>query len=120
MDCSFGFRRGRSAHDAVRALTRAVNEGEANWILEFDVVSFFDSLRRSQLKEMLQERVADGSLLRLIGKCLRVGVLDGEEFIEPSEGTVPGFNSVPVARQRLSAHGAGSLVCRRSPAAAAW
>jgi group II intron reverse transcriptase/maturase len=88
MDCSYAFRPGRSAHDAVRALTRAVNEGEANWILEFDVVSFFDSLRRSQLMEMLQERVADGSLLRLIGKCLHVGVLDGEEFTEPSEGTV--------------------------------
>ena len=43
LDCSYGFRPGRSAHDAVRALTRAVNEGEANWILEFDVVSFFDS-----------------------------------------------------------------------------
>ncbi len=85
MDCSYGFRPGRSAHDAVRALTRAVNEGEANWILEFDVVSFFDSVRRSQLLEMLQERVADGSLLRLIGKCLHVGVLDGEVFTEPSE-----------------------------------
>ena len=41
MDCSYGFRPGRSAHDAVRALTRAVNVGEANWILEFDITSFF-------------------------------------------------------------------------------
>jgi RNA-directed DNA polymerase len=96
MDCSFGFRPGRSAHDAVRALTRAVNEGEGNWILEFDVVSFFDSLRRSQLMEMLQERVADGSLLRLIGKCLHVGVLDGEELTEPSEGTVQGSTLSPL------------------------
>jgi RNA-directed DNA polymerase len=86
-DCSYGFRPGRSAHGAVRALTQAVNEGEANWILEFDVVSFFDSVRRSLLLEILQERVADGSLLRLIGKCLHVGVLDGEVFTEPSEGT---------------------------------
>ena len=96
MDCSYGFRPGRSAHDAVRALTRAVNEGEANWILEFDVVSFFDSVRRSQLLEMLQERVADGSLLRLIGKCLHVGVLDGEVFTEPSEGTVQGSTLSPL------------------------
>ena len=96
MDCSYGFRPGRSAHDAVRALTRAVNEGEANWILEFDVVSFFDSVRRSQLTEMLQERVADGSLLRLIGKCLHVGVLDGEVFTEPSEGTVQGSTLSPL------------------------
>src|SRR5258706_350574 len=96
MDCSYGFRPGRSAHDAVRALTRAVNEGEANWILEFDVVSFFDSVRRSQLLEILQERVADGSLLRLIGTCLHVGVLDGEVFTEPSEGTVQGSTLSPM------------------------
>ena len=95
-DGSFGFRPGRSAHDAIRALIRAVNEGEANWILEFDVVSFFDSVRRSQLLEMLQERVADGSLLRLIGKCLHVGVLDGEKFTEPSEGTVQGSTLSPL------------------------
>ncbi len=96
MDCSYGFRPRRSAHDAVRALTRAVDEGEANWILEFDVVSFFDSVRRSQLLEMLQVRVADGSLLRLIGKCLHVGVLDGEVFTEPSEGTVQGSTLSPM------------------------
>jgi RNA-directed DNA polymerase len=96
VDCSYGFRPGRSAHEAVRALTRAVDEGEANWILEFDVVSFFDSVRRSLLLEMLQERVADGSLLRLIGKCLHVGVLDGEVFTEPSEGTVQGSTLSPL------------------------
>src|SRR5713226_6071843 len=96
MDCSYGFRPGRSAHDAVRALTRAVNVGEANWILEFDITSFFDSLRRSLLLGMLQERVADGSLLRLVGKCLHVGVLDGEVFTEPSEGTVQGSTLSPL------------------------
>lgn len=95
-DCSYGFRPGRSAHDAVRALTRAVDEGKANWILEFDVMSFFDSVRRTQLMEMLQERVADGSLLRLIGKCLHVGVLDGAVFTEPSEGTVQGSTLSPL------------------------
>lgn len=96
MECSYGFRPRRSAHDAVRALTRAVNGGEANYILEFDVVSFFDSVRRPLLLEMLQERVADGSLLRLIGKCLHVGVLDSEAFTEPSEGTVQGSTLSPL------------------------
>jgi RNA-directed DNA polymerase len=96
LDCSYGFRPRRSAHDAVRALTRAVNEGEANWILEFDVASFFDSVDRTQLLEMLQRRVADGSILRLVGKCLHVGVLDGEEFTTPSEGTVQGSALSPL------------------------
>ena len=90
LDCSYGFRPGRSAHDAVRALKRAVDQGEVSWILEADIMSFFDSLDRTKLKEMLQARVADGSLLRLIGKCLHVGVLDGEEYSEPDQGTTQG------------------------------
>ena len=96
LDCSYGFRPGRSAHDAVRALTRAVDVGEANWILEFDIASFFDSVSRSHLSQMLQRRVADGSMLRLVGKCLHVGVLDGEEFSEPSVGTVQGSTLSPL------------------------
>jgi group II intron reverse transcriptase/maturase len=90
LDCSYGFRAGRSPHDAVRALDRAVRQGKVSWILEADIVSFFDSLDRTQLREMLQTRVADGSLLRLIGKCLHVGVLDGEEYSEPELGTTQG------------------------------
>lgn len=96
LDCSYGFRPGRSAHDAVRALTRAVDVGEANWILEFDIASFFDSVSRSHLSQMLQRRVADGSMLRLVGKCLHVGVLDGEVFTEPSVGTVQGSTLSPL------------------------
>lgn len=62
----------------------------------YNVVSFFDSLCRTQLLEMLQKRVADGSILRLIGKCLHLGVLDGEEFTTPSEGTVRGSTLSPL------------------------
>lgn len=90
LDCSYGFRPRRSAHDAVRALDRAVHRGKVSWILEADIASFFDSLDRTKLKEMLQIRIADGSLLRLIGKCLHVGVLDGEEYSEPDRGTTQG------------------------------
>lgn len=96
LDCSYGFRPGRSAHDAVRALTQAVGKGEANWILEIDIASFFDSVCRTQLVEMLQKRVADGSILRLVGKCLHVGVLDGVELITPDEGTVQGSTLSPL------------------------
>ena len=90
LDCSYGFRPKRSAHDAIRTLNRAVHRGQVSWILEADIASFFDSLDRTKLKEMLQARVADGSLLRLIGKCLHVGVLDGEEYSEPDQGTPQG------------------------------
>jgi RNA-directed DNA polymerase len=90
LDCSYGFRPGRSAHDAVRALHRVAEQGGMNWILEADIVSFFDSVDRTALRQMLQERVADGSLLRLVSKCLHVGVLEGEEFFTPDTGTVQG------------------------------
>ena len=90
VDCSYGFRPKRSAHDAVRALSRVVQQGKVSWMLEADIVSFFDSLDRTKLKEMLQIRVADGSLLRLTSKCLHVGVLDGEEYSEPDHGTPQG------------------------------
>lgn len=95
-DVSYGFRPGRSAHDALRALYEPLRRGDANWILEADIESFFDSIDRARLMEMLQERVADSKLLRLVGKCLHVGVLDGQQYIEPDEGTVQGSGLSPL------------------------
>lgn len=95
-EASYGFRPGRSAHDALRTLNQGLARGEVNWILEADIESFFDSLDRKVLMEMLQERVADTSFLRLIGKCLHVGVLDSDEYSEPSEGTVQGSSLSPL------------------------
>jgi len=96
LECSHGFRPGRSAHDAIRALDRVVHRGEVNWVLEADIVSFFDSLDRTELKKLIQIRVADGSLLRLIGKCLHVGVLDGADYTEPEQGTIQGSGLSPL------------------------
>jgi group II intron reverse transcriptase/maturase len=90
LDCSYGFRPGRSPHDALRALDRAAMAGEMSSLLEADVTSYFDSLDRRLLVEMLRRRVGDPSLLRLVGKCLHVGVLDGEQYSEPEVGTVQG------------------------------
>ena len=96
LDCSYGFRPGRSAHDAVRTLKRIVDGGKVRWLYEADIVSFFDSLDRNKLKEMVGIRVADGSLMRLIGKCLHVGVLDGESVLEPELGTAQGSGLSPL------------------------
>lgn len=96
LECSYGFRPERSAHDAVRALREQVDGGRVNWILEADYVSFFDSVDRTALLEMLRSRIADESLLRLIGKCLHVGALDGAEFSEPEKGTVQGSALSPM------------------------
>ena len=90
LDGSYGFRPRRSAHDALRALYRAARDGGANVIFEADVTSFFDTVHRRTMLEMLEERIADKSFMRLVGKCLHVGVLDGQVFTRPEEGTVQG------------------------------
>jgi group II intron reverse transcriptase/maturase len=96
LDCSYGFRPNRKAHDALRSLRNAVVQGEVNWILEADLQNYFDSIDRTKLKEMLQTRVADTSLMRLVGKCLHVGILDGEDYEEPDIGTVQGSTLSPL------------------------
>ena len=72
------------------SLDRAVYRGEVKWILEADIQSFFGSIDRIKLRAILKERVVDGSLLRLVGKCVRVGILDGSEYSEPDVGVTQG------------------------------
>lgn len=90
LDCSHGFRPGRGAHDAIRAFTEVADRNGANWVLEADISSFFDSVDRSALLDLIARRIPDGSIRRLVGKCLHVGVLDGEELTTPDEGTTQG------------------------------
>jgi RNA-directed DNA polymerase len=94
LDCSYGFRPGRSAHDAITALHGAT--GEVAWILEADIEGFFDSIDRKQLMVELRKRIDDESLLRLVGKCLHVGVLEGEQYSEPDVGTAQGSSLSPL------------------------
>ena len=89
-DCSYGFRPGRSPHDAIRRLNELLYRGEVSWVLEADVASFFDTLDRAQVQEMLRQRVPDGSLRRLVGKGLHVGLLDGEQYSTPAQGAAQG------------------------------
>jgi RNA-directed DNA polymerase len=96
LDCSYGFRPGRSAHEALRTINAACMRGEVSWVLEADIESFFDSIDRRKLMEMLRQRVNDESFMRLVGKCLHVGVLDGEEYSEPDVGTAQGSTLSPM------------------------
>jgi group II intron reverse transcriptase/maturase len=96
LGCSYGFRPGRGAHDAIRALDGVAKRGHANYIVEADIVSFFDSIDRKMLMEMLRSRIADETLMRLVGKCLHVGVLDGERVLELSEGAAQGSSLSPL------------------------
>ena len=87
---SYGFRPRRSAHDAVQAVWDHTMAVKGGWILEVDIRKFFDNLDRSHLREILSQRVGDGVVLRLIGKWLKAGVLDGVELSYPLTGTPQG------------------------------
>ena len=93
---SYGFRPGRSAHHALRAVDAMVFREGVEWILEADIQAYFDSVDRAKLLEIIRERVADESFMRLVGKCLHVGVLDGQEFSKPDQGTVQGSIISPI------------------------
>lgn len=89
-ECSYGFRPGRGAHTAIRTLNQTLFQGEVSWVLEADIASFFDRVDRSRLLEMVQKRIPDGSIQRLVGKGLHVGILEGEELSMPERGTTQG------------------------------
>ena len=95
-ESSYGSRPGRGAHDALKALNKAMRNGNVKVILEADIKSFFDTIDRPILLEMLRKRIADKTFMRLIAKCLHVGVLDGGNFNRPDEGTVQGSIISPI------------------------
>jgi group II intron reverse transcriptase/maturase len=90
LNCSYGFRPGRSAHDALAALWQGLMEMDGGWIVDLDIRKFFDTLDKSHLREILKKRVSDGVLLRLIGKWLNAGVLEDGEVSYPERGTPQG------------------------------
>ncbi len=90
LDCSYGFRPGRSAHDALDALWKLTMDMGGGWVLEADIEAFFDSVDRVQMQEVLRQRVSDGVLRRLVGKWLRAGVMEEGCVYYPDAGTPQG------------------------------
>lgn len=90
LDCSYGFRPGRSAHQALESLRNQAMAMKGGWIIEVDIRKFFDTLDHGQLRAILQQRVRDGVLLRLIGKWLNAGVLEDGSLSFPEAGTPQG------------------------------
>jgi group II intron reverse transcriptase/maturase len=89
-DFSFGFRPNRSAHQACDALWQATMRMAGGWVLEVDIQKFFDTLDHGHLREILSQRVRDGVILRLIGKWLNAGVMEGLVLSHPEAGTPQG------------------------------
>ena len=87
---SYGFRPGRSAHQALERLWKQLMDSTGGWLLDVDIRKFFDTLDHGHLQALLRHRVRDGVLLRLIGKWLNAGVLEDGELSHPDEGTPQG------------------------------
>jgi RNA-directed DNA polymerase len=90
LDCSYGFRPGRGQHHALDEVGRVICARPTGWVLEIDIRSYFDTIVRSALVDMIEERVTDGSVLRLIGKWIRVGVMEDGRLLVSETGTGQG------------------------------
>ena len=89
-DFSYGFRPGRSAHQALQAIQATAWRMRGGWLVEVDIKQFFDTVDHAYLREILHQRIGDGVLLRLIGKWLNAGVLEGLVLSYPDAGTPQG------------------------------
>jgi len=90
LNFSYGFRPGRSQHEALDALSYALLKKKVNYIVEADVRSFFDNLDKSWMIRFIGHRVADPRILRLIQKWLKAGVMEEGNWSEPKTGTPQG------------------------------
>jgi len=90
LDCSYGFRPGRSAHQALDSFRDQLMRCRGGHVLEVDIRKFFDNLDHGHLRAFLQHRVRDGVLLRLIGKWLKAGVIEDGCESYPESGSPQG------------------------------
>jgi RNA-directed DNA polymerase len=90
LDCSYGFRPGRRAHDALDEVGRVISMGPTQYVLELDISSYFDSIVRKQLMEMVEQRISDATILGLIGKWINIGVMDDGRLLTSETGTGQG------------------------------
>jgi group II intron reverse transcriptase/maturase len=94
---SYGYREGRSAHDAIRDLTDTLFRGQFEFVVEADIKGFFDHIQHHWLVRMLAERIDDEAMLRLVGKWLLAGILEEDGRVEhPATGTPQGGIVSPV------------------------
>src|SRR6516165_769263 len=103
LSCSYGFRPGRSAHQALNQLSGVITVHRQHWVLDVDVRKYFDSILHSHLREILDQRVTDGVVRRMIDKWLNAGVLE--------TGTVRDGRN-PARRRKYSLNAKGNIAGR--------
>lgn len=89
-DCSFGFRPGCSAHQALQSLRNHIMDEGGKWVLDVDIQQYFDTIEHAQLRQFLDQRVTDGVIRKMIDKWLKAGVMDGGKLQKSTIGTPQG------------------------------
>jgi len=96
LPCSYGFRRGRSAHDALDELRAGIIEQRQRWVIDADLKSYFDSISHTHLRSFLDLRIKDGVARRMIDKWLKAGVLEEGTVHRPVAGAPQGGVLSPI------------------------
>ena len=96
LDCSYGFRPDRSAHEAVRYINQTVMTCKVNYVLEADIKGFFDSLDQKWLMKFLEHDIADKNFLRYVARFLKAGIMEGTERKDSDWGVPQGGQISPV------------------------
>ena len=92
---SYGFRPGRSQHDALDALYVGITRRRVNWVLDIDIRAFFDRIEHSWMLKFVEHRIGDRRIVRLIQKWLKAGVMEQGRWIETEKGTPQGSVMTP-------------------------
>jgi len=93
---SYGFRPGRSQHDALDALYVGITQRKVNWVLDLDIQSFFDQIGHDWMIQFVEHRIGDQRIVRLIQKWLKAGVMEDGRWFESEEGTPQGSVISPI------------------------
>lgn len=96
IDDSYGFRPGRSCHDALRALNASLERGGTEWVVEADIKGFFDNVDHDWLMRFLAHRIADRRVLRMVKRFLKAGVCEDGQFCVSDEGVPQGGSISPL------------------------
>src|SRR5262245_55445169 len=104
IDTSYGFRPGRSCHDALRQLNQALMTQPVQWIADLDLARFFDTMPHTQILAILAERIADQTLLRLIARMLKAGIQTPDGVVHDELGSPQGSIVSPVIANAFLDH----------------
>lgn len=93
---SYGFRRGRNAHECLKELNHKIMGQKVNWVIEADIKGFFDHVDHGWMMRSLEEKIVDTPFKKLIERMLKVGVMEGKQYVASKEGTPQGGVISPI------------------------